>query len=46
MCLLIHDLADLGLELPTIPTLYADCGPAVAKDASVSSHTKHFYFKI
>ena len=46
--LLIRDLAGLGLDLPTIPTLYADCEPAiaVAKGASTRSRTKHIDFKI
>ena len=46
--LLIRDLAGLGLELPTIPTLYADCEPAiaVAKGVSTRSRTKHIDFKI
>ena len=46
--LLIRDLAGLGLDLPTIPTLYADCEPAiaVAKGASTSSRTRHIDFEI
>ena len=46
--LLIRDLAGLGLDLPTIPTLYADCEPAiaVAKGAFTRSRTKHIDFEI
>ena len=46
--LLIRDLAGLGLDLPTIPTLYADCEPAiaVAKGASTRSRTRHIDFEI
>ena len=46
--LLISNLASLCLDLPTIPTLCADCEPAiaVAKGASTRSRTEHIDFQI